>query len=215
MNVNRLIQKKACWREPNPSIGLKKKNLLLADWTAVNWSEEHLNEVIALLDRLLADDFKIYIWQDGQTIPLKSSRELKRPYIRKKMKITANESIMDSAIHQHNLEKDAVHVLDNHWIKSLLNQQFDMDRNIFVSDLKSFHKREWKEIVRILKKSFPDIGLIHDDFSRQSNTITTEIKYQLAYDFTFNSINIKTNTDIEMILKEKYFANLRYSCFFQ
>lgn len=59
-----------CYRKPLMGLVQEKRKLILNDWTALRWSAEKLNEVKALLLRLLEENFEIFIWQHNQEEPL-------------------------------------------------------------------------------------------------------------------------------------------------
>lgn len=69
LDVNQLIIGKAPWVAPNPC-EIKKKKIILADWTAGNWSANKIIAVQTALMKLIAEGFSLYVEQSGLINPL-------------------------------------------------------------------------------------------------------------------------------------------------
>ena len=119
-NIKRLVQNQAAWYVSANGYG--KKSLILADWTAENWPNNKIKAIKEALNQLLDDGFSVFVWLDGQLIKL--NRENlgimdDRTFL-SQIKPALDETIKNAAQLQQGLTADDTFILDDYWLKSLL-----------------------------------------------------------------------------------------------
>lgn len=70
LNVTRLLQGKPYWQKLSSSIKKQQKTLILADWTAENWSSQKTKQIVQWVSARLKDGFTIYLRQKEGLVPL-------------------------------------------------------------------------------------------------------------------------------------------------
>ena len=144
--LNRLINAEPkFWIAPTlPSI-LKKKSLVLADWTACGWSDEKIEMVKRNLGILMDQGFSIYIWQDGAVISVDKVNvsTLDNQDIRQAMSLAYTQDITKAAVTQNKLTHNEVQVLDDYWLNYVLSDEMEPgERVLRTSDISSFLNKE-------------------------------------------------------------------------
>jgi hypothetical protein len=106
LDINKLIEgNQKCWISPILPRVAKKKSLVLADWTADSWSPEKIKQVQQSLYDLMREGFSIYLWQDGNVIPMQINQLslLNRIDIRSSMTLAHNQDIIQASLAQNKL----------------------------------------------------------------------------------------------------------------
>lgn len=165
-DFNRLIQgKSSYWRNPSASRDKKPKKLVLADWTAYNWSWDKIDTVKNAIARMIDEGFIFYVWQDGQLEPLGKDEldRLERDDVRRSITPAYNKEIIDAAI-KHNITSSEIHVLDDYWLQHILKKddQPSLPRHLKLDDMEMLYPnlREWRDkILDIELHSKPPLEL--------------------------------------------------------
>jgi hypothetical protein len=120
--VNRLIKgKPSCWMRADGGIKKQRKTLIIADWTRKNWPSFKIRKVRETMLSLLKSGFTIYIWDEETLKPLTGdSLDLlsQRP---SSPSLPNMEELEKSAIKELGMTKDALQIIDAHWMDSLLD----------------------------------------------------------------------------------------------
>ncbi|MGQ3887741.1 AAA family ATPase [Legionella sp. CNM-1927-20] len=176
IEVNELIKQKPYWISPTEQ--KRPKKLILADWSARNWSEEKIMTVIEKLTHLIDNGFSIEIWQNGKLVTLTKDNiaSLREESVRYAItpafpeEIRANNKL-------YNQENTLI--LDNYWISYLLNKShLTSARGLKVSDYISLSEKEQAKVIAILQANSPFTHLIHDVFSKDVNLACKKLKNQ-------------------------------------
>lgn len=217
LNVNRFLQNKSCWRKPHPSSEEKVKSLIFADWTAVGWSRQKLDEVRNLVMTLLNDGCNLYLWQYGKVVPLTdpdifldaSVRKCMSPICSVTDKRTFNDDkIANIAMTQQKLSSDEVQVIDDYWIQALIDQDFKRPRQVNISDIvNSKHElhHDMGKIISYLQQLSPAVEKInHDLFSYDGNCCLDRIKKKISSNIytDYRSARLENDT-ASVLLKDK------------
>ena len=216
LKVDRLIRDQASWKKSGLSSARKQKSLILADWTAAQWSTEKIEDVKKLLSKLLDDGFPIFLWHDDQVEELtKNSLNSFNKTLCSKIKPNYPNVITDAAVKnkQHRLTKNQIHILDDYWINLLLSDIGELP--IRLSDIEELPIRELsieklrkyphgrKLVLSILQQATPPLSsIVHEEYSKRDNQLTLEVirKYPSArlveqYNSLICDENLNTNDD--------------------
>lgn len=184
LDINRLIKNLPPWKKDLFSKLLKKKSLIIADWTAFSWSEEKICQVEKLLSELLTEGFPLYLWQNGHIRPLTKEfiTRLRGEDIRKDITLEYPDNISHKAITEHHLTKDQVSVLNDYWIDFLLSGDTELPpRSIDTDMIDKYlsypkHHIPGGKFYSILKQLSPPLKkIIHTKFNAYTNLQYHEI----------------------------------------
>jgi hypothetical protein len=130
MVVSELIAGRPCFRV-NKGIQQQRKTLIIADWTMVTWTPLKCRRAKEIIKRLLNAGFSIFIWEEKRLQPLtemlfidlvdNKPEKIRLPVYPDSLAVTAAQAL--------NLSKDAIQVVDPHWMDSLLDpEKYKLDR---------------------------------------------------------------------------------------
>jgi uncharacterized protein YjbI with pentapeptide repeats len=173
LNVNRLINgNQECWISPVLPRVLKKKSLVLADWTSEKWSLEKIEKVQQSLSQLIGEGFCIYVWQDGRVIPIKMNdlSMLNKTPIRSLITLAHTQDIVQAAVAQNKLTYNEVHVLDDYWINYMLSDEKEPgERVLSTSTISELSSHQLNSLSKILSCKTPKLSkIIYDEFSEKT-----------------------------------------------
>ncbi|STX52670.1 AAA domain (dynein-related subfamily) [Legionella busanensis] len=194
LSIVRLIKNLPAWKKLAYSSILKKKSLILADWTITNLSYEAAAALQKQILTLIDDGFPVYLWQDGDIKKLTKENVscLADKAVRNLITPSFPEEISQKAIVQHRLTKDQVHILDDYWLNQLVLESESMHlakRQIRISDLIA-RRLYYNKIMWILQNTTPALTEIIDDVFPNHDSVTKLNAY-------FPNLNITTNyTDL-------------------
>ena len=177
LDINRLIRNKAYWKQTRPATLQENKTLILADWTANNWSSKKRELVTQKLFELINDGFSIYIWQSGQVEALtkKNLAEfLNEAQMLDRMTVPAVPAEIEAtAINEiPNLVKDQIQILDDYQINGLLQPEaYTYPRELDISEVLE-SKLDLDKLIPAIKRAKPPITSFIDN-------IVTEESYEL------------------------------------
>ena len=185
---------------------VKQKSLILADWSAQQWHElKNLHVQSRLIDLLNEKEpFKLYLWQDGQVVPLNDPTCLSGKSVLDKITPVDNNTLIARAVEQHrSLSRQSICVLDDHCINLLLGRSPDSPRIVDVHHLLgTSHKQA--DVVAVLKVAEPAVTAagITSFYSKQFpiKNIPEQLQYlwpELPIIEAYESLDITYDADIE------------------
>lgn len=220
LDVGRLINGRPYWRKPSAG-NQQPKSLILADWTAANWSQEKTRAVITKISELMADDFPLYYWQKGTLEPLTNPLQLfqlSSQDIRDAITPLLPETLITVARAQYsNLNQNNTVILDDYNIDSLIKnsdtslRSFDVNNltdNLSIYDVgkRVISKFDIDLICTMLKKAIPPITkVIHSEYSWAANQVMGKI----AEEFPLVNIEVQyrklllNSVQLQQLLKDK------------
>ena len=215
LEVPRLINGKPYWKKDLSSV-TKTKSLILADWTALEWSEEKIEAVIAKISKMMSDGFVFYI-QDGERIkPLKkealsSVREMR---VRQGMSIPMMpEALLATTVKQYpKLSPDKVHVLDDYKLDGLLvdTPTLQRERGWPISSLKRLASKKelMSDLIKVVKP--PVTHMIYKQFPVSDDE--KEIKLDeyfpyMNYSHRYESINLDPEQTKQLLQEGRLFID--------
>lgn len=179
LKVPRMLQNKSPWKKYGLSSEQKPRSLILADWTANQWSENKKNLVLEQIIKLLDDGFSIYLWQNGscQRLGLDNVWDLDKFAVRKQMTPEYQEVIFKIAYEQLGLSHNQIQILDDYWLNVLLNQEGPIvSRSLSIKALLSNIDLTDK-ILAIVEQSTPPLKvIIADEFSIGANDLLAQLQ---------------------------------------
>lgn len=133
--LGEMIKSQPCWVHFDSKGSQKPKTLIIADWTAKEWLFSKTKAVQSKCAELIKNQFTLYIWQNGQVVPLTegSYYSLFTKFVKGGIKPAKKSVIEDAAIKQHSLSRDQILVLDDFEIDCLLDPTLNQ-RSMSVSD---------------------------------------------------------------------------------
>lgn len=169
-DINRLIKHQPYWRTNAPTEELKKKSLILADWSADSWSDEKIAAVQLNLSKLIDDGFEIYIWKNGtiEALTQETLTTLGNPSVLRSIFPHFHHDIIAEAVEKKKLVKDRIHILDDYQINCLLQPlKSESPREIDSPQLKN--QRYLSQIFALLSHANPKIEkFLNSEFSKEA-----------------------------------------------
>ena len=196
-SVEKLARGQPYWYENQGKIW-KKRKLVIADWTAINWSHRKTLLFCEKISELLNQGFELYAWQDSKTIAITSDNvsEFMDPNFRKRITLEFPDVVKNAAINEHGLSHKETDVLDDWAVKWLLSGESEPPvRGYDFRDRRNIPARRDK-IFRILKEAEPTLDYIYD-----SEFSTPAIEFYSLQDFWSD---LKEFIDVPLIHIEMY-----------
>jgi len=165
INVERLIAGQPYWEKIGGEEE-KPKSLILADWTAGNWSGEKIEEVKFAIRQLLKDGFSLYLWQENGAIPLNEGNLsiLNDEETRNKISPDDHDDVIAYTKNQYGLAKDQMFVMDDYWLQAVTDQTPNPGpRQLDASQIMLGGQGKYGDkTLSLLKKSTPPLQTILD-----------------------------------------------------
>lgn len=122
LDVSRLAANHRDYWVREASSGLRPKTLVLADWTAFNWSEEKINQTIFVFNDLLGKGFSIYIWLSStlKKLTTEDLGTLKNYTIRRAINAQKPHLIQKQLATEHRVPIDQISILDPFFLSWIL-----------------------------------------------------------------------------------------------
>ena len=200
LDVNQLIIGKAPWIVPNPC-KKKQKKIILADWTAANWSPNKIPAVQAALGELIDEGFLLYMEQTGEINPLLKIDlvNLKNKSFRELITVNYPEDIAQSAVSQHHLTRDEIFILDDYWLDYLLGTDEVKSRKLRFTDLTLALAQHHLNHINVLKKALPPLTtIIFDVFAGGIDEIIPIVRSKFPNVEIINQYKIAALSDDEI-----------------
>jgi hypothetical protein len=162
--LNELIAGKACWMPATLPRVHKKKTLILADWTARNWTPEKREAVIQALGELMDQGFSVGIWRDGHVssmtqLSIRTDLEALRD-----LRPVSAHTVCEVAVKENELTLDQIQVIDDYWLNYILSETEVLSPRVFrTSELSHLGPQAVDDLVQILKTAKPALTKIIDD----------------------------------------------------
>ena len=143
ISLSRIIRGKLdYWISPLPIKTMKKKTLIIADWSSITWSVEKYEKVKCVLDQLLDDGFELwiaYLRGDGVTLTEISLTRVTKDFLRGNFfsngdllpfhsPSTLTIAIAQAAETKLALSPEKFQVLDDYWLDKLLLSAPPLDK---------------------------------------------------------------------------------------
>ena len=221
MDVARFINGRPCWKYNSPGHEQKPKKIILADWTAPNWSEETIKKVQNELSKMIDMGFSCYIWKNGTVIPLSKSMlaDLSKMSVRNTITPKYPDEVSQEATMQQHLVHDQVQVLDDYWVRrALLEEGSITERNLLLSDLFSVTtpldfqniqllEKKLKPVIAVLNGSNPALSeIVVDHWSSQHSMLLALLQNQfpnvkITLGYKKVNLNLETLISGDLVLK--------------
>lgn len=206
--VERLIKKQAWWKKSDFGFDNNPRALILADWTAFNWSEEKNQLIILKLTDLLQQGFPLYLWQDGRVVALTLDliRDLDEAFYREKITLAYPDEIIKAAISQHSLTSEQILILDDYWINYLANDnQRPAGRSLDAGDIHALSSSYLiiEKIIAIAQQSKPALcAITHNNFSNYINQLIQWPQFRnLVVKSDYRDLTLN-NADLGVLLRD-------------
>lgn len=182
LDVNHIIHNKKPWVLPTMNT-LEPKKLVLADWTALNWSTEKKALVQASLTQLIDQGFSLFVSQDELIKPLSKNdlSSLQEASVLKSIHPAFPEVLINRTIVQHQLTRDEIFILDDYWLNHLLSEDSaPASRSVHLSDVAKLRDKRPEELVTILKHAAePLTHIIFDELSDKAISLLGTLQEKL------------------------------------
>lgn len=203
LNVSRLIKSQPCWEKSNLRALQKKKSLIFADWAAFHWSTLELINRFTLLHNLINDDFKLYLWQDGEIVELTKDNlsSLKKLEVRSKITPVYPEELINIAVKKYGLTHDQIHILDRYWCDVLQDKNGRRTQRFLRLSEWAYARYDRNSLWSIIQQYRPKLYAIHnDEFSLCANASLNNLPSDVRVLCTYYILELR-NTQLEDILK--------------
>jgi hypothetical protein len=160
LDVGKMVEGKPYWIHSTSPTEKKQKNLILADWRASNWSADEVLKIKTTLASLIDDGFLVFVWLNDTLRPIQKSDlfQLDDADYCKQINPAHTDVIMEAGVHQLQSTRDKLHVLDEHGIRKLLNEEQDeIPRALYVSDLLSMDEEKKRAVLAMLQHATPPV----------------------------------------------------------
>ncbi|KTC66272.1 AAA domain (dynein-related subfamily) (plasmid) [Legionella adelaidensis] len=201
LNVARLIKNLPYWEDMHATREYRPKTLILADWSARNWTREERMRVEALLKFLLEHGFRIYIWQKDTVIPLEQNNLeiLGIRFILSQITAAYPEKITQIACDSLKIANDQVLLLDDDMIKrlALYNKGvctiYELDeKRISYADY--LYLESWESIIVNNIKGRAKSGSFLKDYWTSSRNDTHPIMRHFNTEEAYRELALDSNT---------------------
>jgi hypothetical protein len=162
---------KEFWISPTLLREKKQKKLVLADWTASAWSEEKLARVKKEMGTLIEQGFSIYIWRNGEVVPLDKYHLSTLEERLSEMTMAFTEDVAHAAVTQNKLTYDQVQVIDDYWLNYILSDHDELQPRVLrTSELPVLTQKMADNLISILNSSTPTLEkIVHDSFCKEAH----------------------------------------------
>lgn len=182
-SMQRIIDhQKRYWITQNPSPVPKPKILLLADWSAPNWSERKTMDVITRLTQVLEDGFRLYVWQNGhlESLTKETIFYLQNPAFRWNITPISQQQVIDTAVQQiTRVGPKQLHVVDHYWMNYFLDGGGSAVSATYVvrySDLPDPSTDALSVVLKLLENNIPKVSqFIYDKLPMPSDIEVVKI----------------------------------------
>ena len=119
------------------AVETKQKQLLIADWRALNWSPERCDTAITTLHQCMKQGFKVFLWQQGTIKQLKQNKlnQLRELSVRSKITFATQHEI-ERVMAAQSMAATKVQILDDYYMDRLLwPNNPPTERVLFINDL--------------------------------------------------------------------------------
>ena len=221
--VEKLINGRPCWKKLSAG-SEEPKSLILADWTAGNWSEDKIKAVISKMSELIDKGFTVYIWQGdrAELLTKKSLELLNNKMVRRAMAPVAPETLISSASAEHpqQLTKANIEIIDDYSVDGLIQNKDLSIRSLDISELTAGLSPEQRGMSMI---STMNIDLICENLKKAIPRLThlsqteyswaaLQVRNKIAEHFPSLPIEVQyrklvLNTEqLEQLLKDKFIS---------
>lgn len=200
LKVVRMLQGKTPWKKYSLSSEQKQKTLILADWTASQWTKRKKSEAFALLNDLLAEGFSIYLWQEGRldSLSLEKLFVLEALVVREQITPEFYQVIFDAAFEQHRLSQHQIQILDDYWLNVLLNPEGAVTSRSLSMGALLKREDEMDKILSIVEQSMPPLEVIEaNEFSLRASNLLIKLQKR------FSTVVVDPNHDT-LILEDGF-----------
>ena len=177
---------------------MQPKSLIIADWTAFNWSDEKIDRVKKVVKQFIDDGFPVYLWQTDQIIPMKRDEIYFLDFIsvRNNMTPELKEPIIEIAENdpRYHIIATQMHVIDTYELLSLVEET-----NVKTLNAKDYIDYETKKftnfpkLVEFLNAVPPDEIIYTNAHSPQAMNFHPKIKSLLNKSFKVNTKELCSN----------------------
>lgn len=145
------------WKRTATDSETRPKALILSDWSASQWTFSTITALQQQLQHLLDKGFSLYVWQDGQVLPLTKDKlsRLNHQSFRDQIVPALPADILDCAIRQHGLSRDHIQLIDDYWLDYLLQDGvFSAERTLNLSAWLDAPQKQ-HELQQLIKHAHP------------------------------------------------------------
>ena len=194
--IKELIAGNPCWVAPTLQRDVKRKKLILADWTASTWTPEKIEQVKKTLGEYIDQGFSVYLEGDATPLDKEQLDCLDNVALRKMISRISPQDVTQAAVIHNGMTQDEVQVIDDYWLRHMINDNKELGpRVLWLSELPDLSQEEMDKLVVILKTSTPAVSTIyHDEFSNKSNKLARYLTehvdgVNIEHDFRNLSLN--------------------------
>ncbi|KTC78265.1 DUF5617 domain-containing protein [Legionella brunensis] len=201
-DINYLIKSQPYWRLNKTVTELKKKTLILADWTNHCWSSSKTQAVKLKLNELLDTGFEIYIWEDNK-FELLTKGKLK-DINKLVIKPTLQNDIQTKATEQKKWLKESTYILDDYQLDCLIDEKVSEEpRRFYTTALVGPSVKDTRRITSIITYAQPQIEqFVQDEFSYAAIRLFQKVQQEfpeIQSICNFNSLQLMQDQAAELI----------------
>ena len=222
LDVSRLINGKAFWKKDLAHIN-KPKAILLADWTAKEWSDKKVRSVSAKIRKMMGEGFVFYIQNGEQVEPLmeKDLFKLNNSDYRLQLVPVNLERLINTAVQQDPklLSPSKIYLLDDYRLDNLL-EDFPAEPRERVWPLKTVERNlSNPEFFSFLQKANPLLRFISASYPMLNHPEISSHPFHLEKVVIFQDLTLTQDSATELlnahvlqangdIFKEAYLDNV-------
>ncbi len=150
INFSRLVHGYSdYWESPSSTIVHKKKTLILADWSAADWSDEEEQAFFLLFSYLLQQEFVVYVWQKNGLVKLHTASMVLDKSLQSNIVPEFKCNILAGVMQDYNLTPHQVMILYRYQLMRLLGCPEEELCPIEIKATRSKTKQELDRIAEI------------------------------------------------------------------
>ncbi len=180
--IERMLEAKAPWIQTALSISQQPKALVLCDWTALAWAGSKIRKMQETFRNLIREGFPMYIWLDGEIVPMTEEliRSLDDVEFRQKITPVSNTELTEQAFIQQRLTGDEILPLDDYWIGCLDNNHTLPEvRALSLKAVSAIYSDKilLDKLFPVIKQAVPAYGfLLVDEITARSKDVQQELE---------------------------------------
>ncbi|MFA5960658.1 MAG: hypothetical protein WC785_09070, partial [Tatlockia sp.] len=195
LSVERLVQGKPCFKTSAPTIVWKKKTIVLADWTASQWSDEKIRNAGFWLNQIKSMGHPVYIWQQGELVPFNGTLS---PQLREKITPATHKEISLVA-REKKITQDQLMIMDDYALHSLIT--YEGSERTFDAENLRLTKHNRNTVRGVLQQASPPIKKIRCRTYPQDVAMATALLPDIPLLCEFKSITYMEGSQLEEIVK--------------
>ncbi|QDQ38957.1 hypothetical protein E3226_000325 [Legionella geestiana] len=159
LSVDRLLASKPCFVDPHPQEQIKKRHILIYDWSARGWDANRAAQVTRLGSQLIEAGYPVHVFLAGRLQRI-NKPDLLIDMLKENHHVYSEEELYQAAA-RIKIPRDKLHILDYHGLNAIIDDATPSDRTLETGDWwHNLSDHEQNELVKELQNVYPPFEAI-------------------------------------------------------